>query len=120
MLGVFGGDPGYKGGAGARLSPVFDPWTETWAVNKDMAVGDRDAPRHLPARLGNGIRGKQQPRAFGGTQDTTLLLPSAGLKHHRTETRSASSTWRLGPIQRLPRGYHSNAPCPRPRHGHRR
>ncbi|MFC9294096.1 galactose oxidase-like domain-containing protein [Streptomyces sp. NPDC057011] len=267
MLGVFGGNLGYGGGAGARLSLVFDPWTETWAVNKDMAVGrwypsvvtapsgrllimsghseqgwgtstslierfpalnhpvpldrstvprglptdslrvdapfgadsdyphlftlrdgkvyglGRDAPRQwafdpvaetrtdLPARpdgthrgygsavalsapgfrgpdsvlvlggdrddpdtyrLANGLWEKQQPRAFGRTQDTTLLLPdgglltvngafsirdygngpynpSADLKYRQTETRDASGTWRLGPVQRLPRGYHANA-----------
>ncbi|MFF2194270.1 galactose oxidase-like domain-containing protein [Streptomyces sp. NPDC058157] len=267
MLGVFGGNLGYGGGAGARLSLVFDPWTETWAVNKDMAVGrwypsvvtapsgrllimsghseqgwgtstsrierfpalghpvpfdrtavprdlstdtlrtdapfgaDSDYPHlftlrdgkvyglgrnstrqwafdpeaetrtDLPARpdgihrgygsavplpapgfrgpdsvlvlggdrddpntyrLANGTWDKQQPRAFGRTQDTTLLLPdtslltvngaysirdygngpynpSADLKYRQTDTRDASGTWRLGPVQRLPRGYHSNA-----------
>ncbi|MFE2285546.1 galactose oxidase-like domain-containing protein [Streptomyces sp. NPDC059443] len=266
MLGVFGGNLGFGGGAGARLSLVFDPWTETWAVNKDMAVGrwypsvvtgpdgrllimsghsergwgtatslierfpatghpvpfdkhviprntpteslrmdapfgaDSDYPHlftlrdgkvyglgrnattqfafdpiaqtrtDLPARpdgihrgygsavpLPAGFRGpdsvlvlggdrddpntyrfadgtweKQQPRAFGRTQDNTLLLPDASLltvnggysirdygngpynpkadlKYRQTETRDALGQWRLGPVQRLPRGYHSNA-----------
>ncbi len=39
MLGVFGGNLGGNGGSGAKLSLVFDPWTETWHRNKDMSVG---------------------------------------------------------------------------------
>ncbi|MFD0429510.1 hypothetical protein ACFQ60_23020 [Streptomyces zhihengii] len=39
MLGVFGGNLGGNHGAGAKLSLVFDPWTETWSLNKDMSVG---------------------------------------------------------------------------------
>ncbi|MFD4737051.1 galactose oxidase-like domain-containing protein [Streptomyces virginiae] len=267
MVGVFGGNLGYGGGAGAKLSLVFDPWTEDWSVNKDMEVGrwypsvatapdgrllimsghtdqgwgtstsvierfpakshpvpfektviPRDVPtdtlrvdapfgadsdyphlftlrdgkvyglgRHatrqwafdpiaetrtdLPARpdgvhrgygsavpLPAGLRGpdsvlvlggdrddpntyrltsggaweKQQPRAFGRTQDDTLLLPDASLltvngaygirdygngdynpksdlKYRQIETRNALGEWKLGPAQRLPRGYHSNA-----------
>jgi hypothetical protein len=72
------------------------------------------------------------PRAFGRTQDDTLILPNgnlftvngsydirdygngpynpnADLKYRQTELRDADGTWRLGPVQRLPRGYHSNA-----------
>ncbi|MFE5627552.1 galactose oxidase-like domain-containing protein [Streptomyces virginiae] len=266
MLGVFGGNLGYGGGAGAKLSLVFDPWTESWAVNKDMAVGrwypsvatapdgrllimsghteagwgtstsvverfpakshpvpfektliPRDVPtdtlrvdapfgedsdyphlftlrdgkvyglgRHaarqwafdpvaetrtdLPARpdgihrgygsavplpagfrgpdsvlilggdrddpntykLSGGVWEKEHPRAFGRTQDNTLLLPDASLltvngaygirdygngdynpksdlKYRQIETRNALGEWRLGPVQRLPRGYHANS-----------
>lgn len=39
MVAVFGGNNGGKGGSGARLSFVFDPWTETWYRNRDMSVG---------------------------------------------------------------------------------
>ncbi|MFE3505218.1 hypothetical protein [Kitasatospora sp. NPDC059160] len=39
MLGVFGGNLGGNGGTGAKLSLVFDPWTETWTRNPDMSVG---------------------------------------------------------------------------------
>lgn len=39
MLGVFGGNLGANGGSGAKLSFVFDPWSETWAMNEDMSVG---------------------------------------------------------------------------------
>ncbi|MFF5445688.1 galactose oxidase-like domain-containing protein [Streptomyces sp. NPDC012888] len=263
MLAVFGGNAGGKGGSGARLSFVFDPWTETWYRNRDMAVGrwypsvvtgadgrqlimsgqsergtgtptpvverfpalglpvprerdevpwnlptdrfwsaapfrndyphlfslrdgriyglGRDADqqwvfdtftelRHtLPRRPGDfrgygsavplpaGFRGPdsvlvlggdphdphtyrlsrrtwttEQPRAFGRTQDDTLILPdatlltvngaldtrdyghgpfnpAADLKYRQTELRDARGCWRLGPAQRLPRGYHSNA-----------
>ncbi|WP_327254053.1 galactose oxidase-like domain-containing protein [Streptomyces sp. NBC_01244] len=266
MLGVFGGNLGYGGGAGAKLSLVFDPWTETWALNQDMAVGrwypsvatapdgrllimsghssegwgtstsriERFPAKSLPVpfektftprlfptdtlqvdapfgensdyphlftlrdgkvyglgrdsttqfafdpvaetrtdlpdrpdgtdrgygsavplpaglrgpdsvlvlggdrddpdtyKLANGAWEKQQPRAFGRTQDDTLLMPDASLltvngayairdygngpynpqadlKYRQTETRDAQGQWRLGPVQRLPRGYHSNA-----------
>ncbi|GHB52783.1 hypothetical protein GCM10010347_23390 [Streptomyces cirratus] len=263
MVGVFGGNGGGKGGTGARLSFVFDPWTETWFRNRDMAVGrwypsvvtgadgrqlimsgqdergsghptplverfparghrvpwgpydipagvpaerfaadapfrndyphlfslrdgmiyglGRDAdqqwvfdpvketrtdlPRRpadfrgygsavpLPAglrgpdsvlvlggdpldastyRLAGGAWSADTPRAFGRTQDDTLILPDAtlltvngavdtrnygygpfnpkaDLKYRRIELRDALGRWRLGPAQRLPRGYHSNA-----------
>ena len=72
------------------------------------------------------------PRAFGRTQDDTLILPdgtlftvngaydirdygngpynpNADLKYRQTELRDAAGKWTLGPEQRLPRGYHSNA-----------
>ncbi|MFD5547743.1 galactose oxidase-like domain-containing protein [Streptomyces goshikiensis] len=263
MVGVFGGNVGGKGGSGARLSFVFDPWTELWYRNRDMSVGrwypsvvtgpdgrqiimsgqsergtgtptpvverfpalrhpvpwrpydipldlaperfradapfrndyphlfslrdgkiyglGRDAdqqwlfdlatqtrtdlPRRpadfrgygsavpLPAgfrgpdsvlvlggdprdpntyRLSGGAWSTEEPRAFGRTQDDTLILPDgtlltvngalatrdygygpfnpkADLKYRRTELRDARGHWRLGPAQRLPRGYHSNA-----------
>ncbi|WP_354637367.1 galactose oxidase early set domain-containing protein [Kitasatospora camelliae] len=264
MLAVFGGNLGGNGGAGAKLSFVFDPWTKTWTRNPDMSVGrwypsvvtgadgrqlimsgqselgwgtptsvverfpalgiapehdtkktptgvpvDRfgaDAPftrdyphlfsmndgtihalgrapaeqwsfdpitearTPLPARpdlkertygsavpLPNGFEGPvatlvlggdrdnpntyrlgsdgwttERPRAFGRTQDDTLILPdgalftvngsydirdygngkynpNADLKYRQTEMRDAQGYWRLGPVQRLPRGYHSNA-----------
>lgn len=264
MLGVFGGNLGGKGGSGAKLSLVFDPWSETWSVNKEMSVGrwypsavtgpdgrllimsgqsekgwgtpteiverfpakshpvptdpkriprdvpvDRlkvDAPftsdyphlftlrdgqvyglgrdanqqwvfdpvaetrADLPSRPDNfsrsygsavplpaGFRGPnsvlvlggnrddpntyqladgkwtaEKPRAFGRTQDDTLILPdgslltlngaydirdygngpynpSADLKYRQIEKRDALGQWKLGPVQRLPRGYHSNA-----------
>ncbi|MFE2144238.1 galactose oxidase-like domain-containing protein [Streptomyces sp. NPDC059456] len=263
MVGVFGGNTGGKGGSGAKLSFVFDPWTETWFRNQDMAVGrwypsvvtgadgrqiimsgqsergtgtptpvverfpalrhpvpwrsydipvglaaerlradapfrndyphlfslrdgmiyglGRDAdqqwlfdpvketrtdlPRRpadfrgygsavpLPAgfrgpdsvlvlggdphdpntyRLSGGRWTTEQPRAFGRTQDDTLILPDgtlltvngaldtrdyghgpfnpqADLSYRQIELRDARGHWRLGPSQRLPRGYHSNA-----------
>ncbi|MFG2998640.1 galactose oxidase-like domain-containing protein [Streptomyces sp. NPDC048340] len=263
MLGVFGGNTGGKGGSGAKLSFVFDPWTETWYRNRDMAVGrwypsvvtgpdgrqivmsgqsergtgtptpvverfpalgrpvpwgrydipldvpverfradapfrndyphlfslrdgkvyglGRDAdqqwlfdlvgqtrtdlPRRpadfrgygsavpLPAglrgpdsvlvlggdprdphtyRLSGGTWTTEEPRAFGRTQDNTLILPDgtlltvngaldtrdygygpfnpkADLKYRQIELRDGHGHWRLGPVQRLPRGYHSNA-----------
>ncbi|MFD4133394.1 galactose oxidase-like domain-containing protein [Streptomyces goshikiensis] len=263
MVGVFGGNVGGKGGSGAKLSFVFDPWTELWYRNRDMSVGrwypsvvtgpdgrqiivsgqsergtgtptpvverfpalrhpvpwrpydipldlaserfrsdapfrndyphlfslrdgkiyglGRDAdqqwlfdlateartdlPRRpadfrgygsavpLPAgfrgpdsvlvlggdprdpntyRLSGGAWSTEEPRAFGRTQDDTLILPDgtlltvngalatrdygygpfnpkADLKYRQTELRDARGHWRLGPAQRLPRGYHSNA-----------
>ncbi|MGW1140625.1 galactose oxidase-like domain-containing protein [Streptomyces zhihengii] len=264
MLGVFGGNLGGNHGAGAKLSLVFDPWTETWSLNEDMSVGrwypsavtgsdgrilimsgqselgwgtptpvvERfparsrpvpvnrgDLPRNVPVDvfgaeapfrhdyphlfslrdgmiyglgrdhdqqwtfdpvtetrsslpdrpdgfmrnygsavpLPAGFRGPdsvlvlggdrndpntyqlvggqwktQQPRAFGRTQDNTLILPdgtlftvngsydirdygngpynpNADLKYRQTELRDADGNWKLGPAQRLPRGYHSNA-----------
>lgn len=264
MLGVFGGNLGGNGGTGAKLSLVFDPWTETWTRNPDMSVGrwypsvvtgpdgrqlimsgqselgwgtptpvverfpakgypvpvaktdtptntpvdtfkatapftldyphlfslrdgniyglgrdpaqqwkfdlksesrsdlparpdgkkrnygsavplpggvngpdsvlvlggDRDNPSTL--KLANGNWTAEKSRAFGRTQDDTLLLPdgtlmtvsgaydirdygngpynpNADLKYRQTELRDAQGNWRLGPVQRLPRGYHSNA-----------
>lgn len=263
MVGVFGGNVGGKGGSGAKLSFVFDPWTEHWYRNRDMAVGrwypsavtaadgrqiimsgqsergtgtptpvverfpalrhpvprrpfdipvdlsaerlradapfrndyphlfslrdgmiyglGRDAdqqwlfdpvrevrtdlPRRpadfrgygsavpLPAgfrgpdsvlvlggdprdpstyRLSGGRWTTEAPRAFGRTQDDTLILPDGTLltvngaldtrdyghgpfnpradpKYRQVELRDAGGRWRLGPAQRLPRGYHSNA-----------
>ncbi|MFD3720305.1 galactose oxidase-like domain-containing protein [Streptomyces sp. NPDC058674] len=263
MVGVFGGNVGGKGGSGARLSFVFDPWTENWYRNRDMSVGrwypsavtgadgrqiimsgqsergtgtptpvverfpalrhavprrpfdipvglsvDRlrsdapfrndyphlfslrdgmiyglgrdadqqwlfdpvkevrtDLPRRpadfrgygsavpLPAgyrgpdsvlvlggdprdpstyRLSGGRWTTEEPRAFGRTQDDTLILPDGTLltvngaldtrdyghgpfnpradpKYRQVELRDARGHWRLGPAQRLPRGYHSNA-----------
>ncbi|WP_326586391.1 galactose oxidase-like domain-containing protein [Streptomyces sp. NBC_01294] len=263
MVGVFGGNVGGKGGSGAKLSFVFDPWTEKWFRNRDMAVGrwypsvvtgadgrqiimsgqsergtgtptpvverfpalgrpvpwrpfdipvsvaserlrsdapfrndyphlfslrdgmiyglGRDAdqqwlfdpvkdlrtdlPRRpadfrgygsavpLPAgfrgpdsvlvlggdprdphtyRLSGGRWSIEEPRAFGRTQDGTLILPDgtlitvngaldtrdygngpfnpeADLKYRQIELRDARGRWTLGPAQRLPRGYHSNA-----------
>ncbi|MFF4580492.1 galactose oxidase-like domain-containing protein [Streptomyces sp. NPDC001389] len=263
MLAVFGGNAGGRGGSGAKLSFVFDPWTETWFRNRDMSVGrwypsvvtgadgrqtimsgqsergtgtptpvverfpakglpvpwrtfdipagmavdrfradapfrndyphlfslrdgmiyglGRDADQQwlfdpvketrtgLPRRpadfrgygsavpLPAGLRGPdsvlvlggdphdpntyrlsgrrwtaEEPRAFGRTQDDTLILPDAtlltvngalstrdyghgpfnpqaDLKYRQTELRDARGHWRLGPAQRLPRGYHSNA-----------
>ncbi|CAM5493985.1 glyoxal oxidase [Streptomyces avidinii] len=263
MVGVFGGNVGGKGGSGAKLSFVFDPWTEKWFRNRDMSVGrwypsvvtgpdgrqiimsgqsergtgtptpvverfpalgrpvpwrsydipanvpserlrsdapfrndyphlfslrdgkiyglGRDAdqqwlfdpveetrtdlPRRpadfrgygsavpLPAgfrgpdsvlvlggdprdpltyRLSGGRWSIEEPRAFGRTQDGTLILPDgtlltvngaldtrnygngpfnpkADLKYRQIELRDARGRWTLGPAQRLPRGYHSNA-----------
>ncbi|GAA4836966.1 galactose oxidase early set domain-containing protein [Kitasatospora terrestris] len=264
MLGVFGGNLGGNGGSGAKLSLVFDPWTETWAQNQDMATGrwypsvvtgadgrqlimsgqselgwgtptpiverfpalsrpvpyaKTDVPRNqpverfkadapftrdyphlfslrdgqvyafgrqaaeqwvfdpvaetrsdLPARPDGTMRnygsavplpggwegpnsalilggdhddpgtyrfsdGKwtaDRARAFGRTQDDTLILPdgtlftvngaydirdygngaynpNADLKYRQVELRDAEGKWQLGPVQRLPRGYHSNA-----------
>ncbi|WP_412075062.1 galactose oxidase-like domain-containing protein [Streptomyces xanthophaeus] len=263
MVAVFGGNVGGKGGSGAKLSFVFDPWTETWYRNRDMAVGrwypsavtgpdgrqiimsgqsergtgtptpvverfpalghpvpwrpydipldvpsqrlrsqapfrndyphlfsmrdgliyglGRDAdqqwafdpvkdvrtdlPRRpadfrgygsavpLPAgfrgpdsvlvlggdprdphtyRLSGGRWTTEEPRAFGRTQDATLILPDGTLltvngaldtrdygngpfnpkadpKYRQIELRDVRGRWKLGPAQRLPRGYHSNA-----------
>ncbi|MCM2420232.1 hypothetical protein [Streptomyces sp. RKAG293] len=39
MVAVFGGNLGGNGGTGAKLALVFDPWTETWHQQQDMAVG---------------------------------------------------------------------------------
>ncbi|MER5866859.1 galactose oxidase early set domain-containing protein [Kitasatospora sp. NPDC002040] len=92
--------------------------------------GDRDDPNTY--QLVGGQWSKQQPRAFGRTQDDTLLLPdatlltvngafdirdygnggynpNADLKYRQTELRDENGNWKLGPAQRLPRGYHSNA-----------
>ncbi|WP_371481740.1 galactose oxidase-like domain-containing protein [Kitasatospora sp. NBC_00315] len=264
MLGVFGGNLGGNGGTGAKLSLVFDPWTETWTRNPDMSVGrwypsvvtgadgralimsgqselgwgtptpvverfpakgypvpqkKTDVPRNTPVdtfrasapftldyphlfslrdgniygfgrspgqqwlfdpknetrsdlparpdgrarnygsavplpggtdgpdsalvlggdrdnpstlRFSNGTWTAEKSRAFGRTQDDTLILPdgtlmtvngaydirdygngpynpNADLKYRQTELRDAAGNWRLGPVQRLPRGYHSNA-----------
>ncbi|MER6396478.1 galactose oxidase-like domain-containing protein [Kitasatospora sp. NPDC001603] len=264
MLGVFGGNLGGNGGTGAKLSLIFDPWTETWTRNPDMSVGrwypsvvtgadgrqlimsgqselgwgtptpvverfpakghpvphlktetprntpvdrfkadapftldyphlfslndgniygfgrqaaeqwkfdpvnetrsdltarpdgrkrnygsavmlpggvngpdsalvlggDRDNPSTL--RFSNGSWTAEKSRAFGRTQDDTILLPdgklmtvngaydirdygngpynpNADLKYRQVELRDDQGNWKLGPVQRLPRGYHSNA-----------
>lgn len=92
--------------------------------------GNRNDPGTY--RFSGGQWSKDTPRAFGRTQDDTLILPdgnlftvngaydirdygngpynpNADLKYRQTELRDAQGTWRLGPVQRLPRGYHSNA-----------
>ncbi len=264
MLGVFGGNLGGNGGSGAKLSLVFDPWTETWAQNQDMSTGrwypsvvtgadgrqlimsgqselgwgtptpiverfpalskpvphaKTDLPKNLPVdrfkadapftrdypqlfslrdgqiyglgrqpneqwvfdpvaetradlpprpdatmrnygsavplpggwegpdsalilggdrdnpntyKFAGGKWSTEQPRAIGRTQDDTLLMPdgtlftvngsydirdygngtynpNADLKYRQTELRDAQGQWHNGPVQRLPRGYHSNA-----------
>ncbi|MFJ8624223.1 galactose oxidase-like domain-containing protein [Kitasatospora sp. NPDC093550] len=264
MLGVFGGNLGGNGGTGAKLSLIFDPWTETWTRNPDMSVGrwypsvvtgadgrqlimsgqselgygtptpvverfpakafavplkKTDTPRDTPVerfksdapfstdyphlfslndgnvygfgrqpaeqwkfdpvvesrsdlaarpdgrrrnygsavllpngtngpdsalvlggdrdnpstlRFSNGTWTAEKSRAFGRTQDDTILLPTgrlmtvngaydirdygngpynpnADLKYRQIELRDDQGNWQLGPVQRLPRGYHSNA-----------
>lgn len=92
--------------------------------------GNRNDPNTY--RYAGGKWTKDTPRAFGRTQDDTLILPdgtlftvngaydirdygngpynpNADLKYRQTEMRDAQGHWKLGPVQRLPRGYHSNA-----------
>ncbi|MFJ9518121.1 galactose oxidase-like domain-containing protein [Kitasatospora sp. NPDC101801] len=92
--------------------------------------GDRDNPHTY--KFAGGKWTTEQPRAIGRTQDDTLVLPdgtlftvngaydirdygngpynpNADLKYRRTELRDAQGSWHPGPVQRLPRGYHSNA-----------
>ncbi|WP_274564771.1 glyoxal oxidase [Streptomyces spiramyceticus] len=264
MLGVFGGNLGGNHGSGAKLSLVFDPWTESWSLNEQMSVGrwypsavtgpdgrilimsgqselgwgtptpiverfpalnhpvpttKTDVPRNVPVdvfkadapfkhdyphlfslrdgmiyglgrdhdqqwlfdpvaetrtnlaarpdkfmrnygsavplpagfkgpnsvlvlggnrddpntyQLAGGKWKTKEARAFGRTQDDTLILPdgnlltvngaydirdygngqynpNADLKYRQTEMRDEGGDWKLGPAQRLPRGYHSNA-----------
>ncbi|MFJ3311022.1 galactose oxidase-like domain-containing protein [Streptomyces sp. NPDC086549] len=135
---------------------VFDPQTETEQVlrsrpgggmrNYGSAValpngkngpdsvlilgGDRNDPKTY--KFSGGRWTEDTPRAFGRTQDDTLIFPDGRLwtvnggydirdygnglynpnadeKYRQTELRGTDGTWRLGPVQRLPRGYHSNA-----------
>jgi hypothetical protein len=92
--------------------------------------GNRDDPNTY--RLAEGTWETQKPRAFGRTQDDTVIFPdgnlltvngaydirdygngpynpTSDLKYRQVETRDALGQWKLGPVQRLPRGYHSNA-----------
>lgn len=92
--------------------------------------GDRDDPNTYLFSAGRWS--KSTPRAFGRSQDDTLILPTgdlltvngaygirnygfgdlnpnADLKYRQIELRDSRGTWTLGPNQRLPRGYHSNA-----------
>ncbi|MDH6136438.1 hypothetical protein P3T37_005866 [Kitasatospora sp. MAA4] len=92
--------------------------------------GNRDDPNTY--LFSGGQWSKEKPRAFGRTQDDTLILPDGSLftvngaydirnygngdynpngdlKYRQTEMRDAQGNWKLGPVQRLPRGYHSNA-----------
>lgn len=92
--------------------------------------GNRNDPNTY--RFSGGKWTLDTPRAFGRTQDDTLILPdgklftvngsydirdygngaynpNADLKYRQTELRDAAGKWTLGPEQRLPRGYHSNA-----------
>jgi hypothetical protein len=92
--------------------------------------GDRTDPNTY--LLSGGRWSKEKPRAFGRTQDDTLIMPdgslftvngsydirdygnglynpNADLKYRHTEFRDSQGNWKLGPVQRLPRGYHSNA-----------
>jgi hypothetical protein len=92
--------------------------------------GDRDDRNTY--RFSAGRWTTDTPRAFGRTQDDTIILPggnlltvngaydirdygfgalnpNADLKYRQIETRDATGKWTLGPVQRLPRGYHSNA-----------
>lgn len=92
--------------------------------------GNRNDPNTY--RFSGGTWARDTPRAFGRTQDDTLILPNGNLftvngaydirdygngpynpnadpKYRQTELRDADGKWALGPVQRLPRGYHSNA-----------
>ncbi len=92
--------------------------------------GNRDNPNTY--LFSGGQWSMEKPRAFGRTQDDTLILPDGSLftvngaydirdygngpynpngdlKYRQTEMRDAQGNWKLGPVQRLPRGYHSNA-----------
>jgi hypothetical protein len=92
--------------------------------------GDRNDPNTY--KFSDGRWTKDTPRAFGRNNDDTIVLPDGTLltvngsygirdygfgdynpnsfmKYRQTELRDANGTWRLGPVQRLPRGYHSNA-----------
>ncbi|MEU6506248.1 galactose oxidase early set domain-containing protein [Streptomyces sp. NPDC046942] len=92
--------------------------------------GDRNNPKTY--RFSNGSWTTDSSRAFGRTMDDTLIFPDGRLwtvngafdirdygngeynptaddKWRQTELRDVNGTWKLGPQQRLPRGYHSNA-----------
>ncbi|CAL9598677.1 galactose oxidase-like domain-containing protein [Streptomyces sp. enrichment culture] len=92
--------------------------------------GNRNDPNTY--KFSGGRWTKDTPRAFGRTQDDTLILPDGTLftvnggydirdygngpynpnadeKYRQIELRDESGRWRLGPVQRLPRAYHSNA-----------
>lgn len=92
--------------------------------------GDKDDPNTY--LFSGGRWTKSTPRAFGRAMDDTLILPNgllftvngsygirnygfgdlnpnSDLKYRQTEMRDATGKWTLGPAQRLPRGYHSNA-----------
>ncbi|MFF4543723.1 galactose oxidase-like domain-containing protein [Streptomyces sp. NPDC001435] len=92
--------------------------------------GDRNDPKTYKFSGGRWTEGTS--RAFGRTQDDTLIFPDGRLftvnggydirdygnglynpnadeKYRQTELRGLDGAWRLGPVQRLPRGYHSNA-----------
>ncbi|MBK3567066.1 galactose oxidase early set domain-containing protein [Streptomyces sp. MBT62] len=92
--------------------------------------GDRNNPKTY--KFSGGTWSEDTPRAFGRTQDDTLIFPDGRLftvngsydirnygngdynpntddKWRKTEIRGTDGLWRTGPQQRLPRGYHSNA-----------
>ncbi|MFG2881471.1 galactose oxidase-like domain-containing protein [Streptomyces sp. NPDC048297] len=92
--------------------------------------GDRNDPKTY--RFSGGSWTQDTSRAFGRTQDDTLIFPDGRLftvnggydirnygngdynpnaddKWRQTEIRGLDGAWRTGPSQRLPRGYHSNA-----------
>ncbi|MFE1879817.1 galactose oxidase-like domain-containing protein [Streptomyces diastatochromogenes] len=92
--------------------------------------GDRNDPKTY--RFSGGRWTEDTARAFGRTQDDTLIFPDGRLftvnggydirdygnglynpnaheKYRQTEIRGLDGSWKLGPHQRLPRGYHSNA-----------
>ena len=92
--------------------------------------GDKDDPNTYLFSAGRWT--KSTPRAFGRTMDDTLILPDGTLitlngsygirnygfgdynpnsilKYRQVEMRDAAGKWTLGPAERLPRGYHSNA-----------
>ncbi|MFF4572786.1 galactose oxidase-like domain-containing protein [Streptomyces sp. NPDC001410] len=92
--------------------------------------GDRNDP--MTYKFSGGRWTEDSARAFGRTQDDTLIFPDGRLftvnggydirnygngdynpnaddKWRQTEIRGFDGKWRVGPSQRLPRGYHSNA-----------
>ncbi|MGK4579530.1 galactose oxidase-like domain-containing protein [Kitasatospora sp. HPMI-4] len=94
--------------------------------------GDRNNEKTYRFSSTDGTWREDTPRHFGRTQDDTLIFPNGNLftvngaydirdygngelnpnadpKYRQTELRDANGNWTLGPVQRLPRGYHSNA-----------
>jgi hypothetical protein len=95
--------------------------------------GDKDDPNTYLFSGGRWTKSAPaQQRAFGRAMDDTLILPTgnlltvngsygirnygfgdlnpnADLKYRQIEMRDSAGKWTLGPAQRLPRGYHSNA-----------
>ena len=93
--------------------------------------GNRDDPNTYEFS-GGAWKTSPEKRAFGRTQDDTIILPNGRLltvngahdirdygngalnpnshqKYRQIELRDDNGKWKLGPMQRLPRGYHSNA-----------
>ncbi|GAA0434309.1 hypothetical protein GCM10010357_64780 [Streptomyces luteireticuli] len=100
---ILGGDP--HSGKTYKFSSTTGQWTDGPARSRGRTQDDT-------VILPNGnlltVNGAMDIRDYGGG-DHNPNVPDEWLPLRHTETLDASGKWTVGPAQRLPRGYHSNA-----------
>ncbi|MFD0347370.1 hypothetical protein ACFQ0M_17480 [Kitasatospora aburaviensis] len=112
MLGVFGGNLGGNGGTGAKLSLIFDPWTETWTRNPDMSVG-RWYPSVVTGADGRQlIMSGQSELGWGTPTPWSSASPPRATTSRRPRPRSPGTPRSTG-SRRTPRSAWTTRTCSR-------